>query len=84
MDERSFDGPAFMLQLRRLAEYPADQGARLEQALEGGLTECFGCDQCTQICPADLSPADAIRDFRREAIFGTGKKPSAVAEGAGR
>jgi fumarate reductase (CoM/CoB) subunit B len=70
VEERPFDGPAFMLQLRRLAEHPADHGARLKQALDGGLLECFGCDACTQVCPADLSPADAIRDFRRELMLG--------------
>jgi len=71
--ERAFDGPAFMLQLRRLAEHPADHGPRLAQALQGGMLECFGCDVCTQLCPADLSPAEAIRRFRREVIFGRQK-----------
>ena len=70
VEERPFIGPAFMLQLRRLAEHPADHGARLKQALDGGLLECFGCDACTQVCPADLSPANAIRDFRRELLLG--------------
>ena len=70
VEERPFDGPAFMLQLRRLAEHPSDHGPRLKQALDGGLLECFGCDACTQVCPADLSPAEAIRDFRRELLLG--------------
>lgn len=68
--ERPFDGPAAMLQLRRLAEHPSDHGPRLEQALERGLLECYGCDACTEMCPADLAPADAIRSFRREALLG--------------
>jgi len=34
------------------------------------MLECFGCDLCTQLCPADLSPAQAIREFRREIILG--------------
>lgn len=80
--ERPFDGPAFMLQLRRLAEHPADHGARLKQAIEGGLLECFGCDVCTQVCPADLSPADAIRDFRRDLLLGSKKKGFMTCEGA--
>lgn len=65
--DRPFDGPAFMLQLRRLDEHPADDGPRLDQALSGGMLECFGCDACTQLCPVGLSPADTIRDFRRDA-----------------
>ena len=73
VEERPFDGPAFMLQLRRLAEHPSDHGPRLKQALDGGLLECFDCDACTQVCPADLSPAEAIRDFRRELLLG--RKP---------
>jgi fumarate reductase (CoM/CoB) subunit B len=68
--ERAFDGPAYMLQLRRLSEHPADHGARLEQALDGGLLECFSCGACAEVCPADLSPAVAIRDFRREMLLG--------------
>ncbi|HSZ41996.1 MAG TPA: 2Fe-2S iron-sulfur cluster-binding protein [Trebonia sp.] len=70
VQDRPFDGPAFMLQLRRLADLPADQGPRLEQAIEHGMLECFGCDACTQLCPADLSPADAIRGFRSEVLLG--------------
>lgn len=68
VEDRPFDGPAFMIQLRRLADLPADQGNRLEQAIDHGMLECFGCDACTQLCPADLSPADAIRAFRRESM----------------
>jgi succinate dehydrogenase/fumarate reductase iron-sulfur protein len=74
VEDRPFDGPAFMLQLRRLADLPADHGPRLEQAVEHGMLECFGCDACTQMCPADLSPADAIRSFRSEAMFGGKRK----------
>jgi fumarate reductase (CoM/CoB) subunit B len=73
VDERPFDGPAFMLKLRHLAEHPADRGNRLAQAVDHGMLECFNCDACTQVCPADLSPAQAIRDFRRELILGGGK-----------
>jgi len=72
--ERPFDGPAFMLKLRHMAEHPADGGDRLGQALEAGMLECFGCDACTQLCPADLDPAQAIRAFRREMIFGAPEK----------
>lgn len=68
--ERPFDGPAFMVQLRRLDRNPADRGPRLQQAVEHGLLECFGCDVCTQLCPADLSPADVIRGFRRDLVLG--------------
>jgi fumarate reductase (CoM/CoB) subunit B len=71
--ERAFDGPAFLLKLRQMAMHPADQRDRLPQALESGMLECFGCDLCTQLCPADLSPAQAIRDFRRDLIFGGGR-----------
>ena len=74
VEDRPFDGPAFMLQLRRLADLPADHGPRLDQAVEHGMLECFGCDACTQLCPADLSPADAIREFRSEAMRGGGKR----------
>jgi len=70
VDERPFDGPAFMLKLRHMAEHPADRGDRLGQALDHGMLECFNCDVCTQMCPADLSPAQAIRDFRKELVFG--------------
>jgi succinate dehydrogenase/fumarate reductase iron-sulfur protein len=80
--DRRFDGPAFMLQLRRLAEHPADRDDRKTQALDSGLLECYGCDACTQLCPADLSPADAIRSFRRETIFGARPKPSTTPGGA--
>lgn len=76
--DRRFDGPAFMLQLRRLAEHPADRADRKHQALESGLLECYGCDACTQLCPADLSPADAIRSFRREVYFGKRPEPNAL------
>lgn len=69
--DRRFDGPAFMLQLRRLAEHPADHADRSKQALDAGLLECYGCDACSQLCPADLSPAEAIRSFRKEAVFGS-------------
>jgi len=72
--ERPFDGPAFALKLRHMAKHPADHGNRLQQAVDGGMLECFGCDLCTQLCPADLSPAQAIREFRRELVFGTGKQ----------
>ncbi|MBI2291040.1 MAG: hypothetical protein HYU73_12045, partial [Betaproteobacteria bacterium] len=68
--ERAFDGPAFMLKLRHMAKHPADTGTRLAQAVDAGMLECFGCDLCTQLCPADLSPAQAIREFRREIILG--------------
>ncbi|MCC6534403.1 MAG: succinate dehydrogenase/fumarate reductase iron-sulfur subunit [Burkholderiales bacterium] len=71
--ERPFDGPAFMLKLRHMALHPADSADRLPQALEAGMLECFNCDLCTQLCPADLSPAQAVRDFRRQMIFGKGK-----------
>jgi fumarate reductase (CoM/CoB) subunit B len=70
VEDRPFDGPAFMIQLRRLADLPADRGPRLQQAIDHGMLECFGCDACTQLCPADLSPADAIRAFRKEAMTG--------------
>lgn len=70
VEDRPFDGPAFMIQLRRLADLPADRGRRVQQAVDHGMLECFGCDACTQLCPADLSPADAIRAFRREALAG--------------
>jgi fumarate reductase (CoM/CoB) subunit B len=73
VDERPFDGPAFMLKLRHMANHPADHGDRLQQALGGGMLECFNCDVCTQVCPADLSPAQAIRDFRKELFFGGAK-----------
>jgi fumarate reductase (CoM/CoB) subunit B len=73
VEERAFDGPAFMLKLRHVARHPADTGDRLSQAVESGMLECFNCDVCTQLCPADLSPAQAIREFRRELIFGRGK-----------
>ncbi len=73
VDERAFDGPAFMLKLRHMAEHPADAAPRLGQALEAGMLECFNCDVCTQLCPADLSPAQAVRDFRKQMIFGGGK-----------
>lgn len=73
VEGRAFDGPAFMLKLRYLAKHPADSGNRLEQAIGGGMLECYGCDLCTQLCPADLSPAQAIREFRRDMIFGDGK-----------
>ena len=75
VEERPFDGPAFMLKLRHMAKHPADHGNRLQQALEGGMLECFNCDVCTQVCPADLSPAQAIREFRKELFFGTGRAP---------
>ena len=74
VEERAFDGPAFMLKLRHMAEHPADTGDRLGQAIDAGMLECFGCDLCTQLCPADLSPAQAIREFRRDMIFGGSKK----------
>ncbi len=74
VEERAFDGPAFMLKLRHLAEHPADTGNRLGQAIDAGMLECFGCDLCTQLCPADLSPAQAIREFRRDMLFGGSKK----------
>lgn len=70
VEERAFDGPAFMVKLRQFAVHPADTKDRLSQAKEGGMLECFGCDVCTQLCPADLSPAQAIRDFRKEMFFG--------------
>ena len=68
VEDRPFDGPAFMIQLRRLADLPADRGNRLEQAIDHGMLECVGCDACTQLCPSDLSPADAIRAFRKESL----------------
>jgi fumarate reductase (CoM/CoB) subunit B len=74
VEERPFDGPAFMLKLRHMAKHPADHRNRLDQALEGGMLECFNCDVCTQVCPADLSPAQAIREFRRELFFGGSTK----------
>ena len=70
VEQRAFDGPAFMLKLRQLAKHPADHGNRLDQAVQGGLLECFGCDLCSQLCPTDLDPAAAIREFRRELVFG--------------
>lgn len=73
VEGRAFDGPAFMLKLRYLAKHPADTRDRLAQAIEGGMLECYGCDLCTQLCPADLSPAQAIREFRREMFFGRGR-----------
>lgn len=74
VEERPFDGPAFMLKLRQLDLHPADNKERDQQAIDGGLTECFGCDLCTQLCPADLSPAQAIRELRHEALMGGGKR----------
>jgi fumarate reductase (CoM/CoB) subunit B len=73
VDERAFDGPAFMLKLRHMAAHPADSADRLDQAIEAGMLECFNCDVCTQLCPADLSPAQAVRDLRKQMIFGGGK-----------
>ncbi|HSQ03542.1 MAG TPA: 2Fe-2S iron-sulfur cluster-binding protein, partial [Burkholderiales bacterium] len=54
---RAFDGPAFMLKLRHMAKHPADNANRLAQAVDAGMLECYGCDLCTQLCPADLNPA---------------------------
>jgi len=71
VEERPFDGPAFMLKLRHMAKHPQDSRDRLGQAVEHGMLECFNCDVCTQVCPADLSPAQAIREFRRELVFGS-------------
>ena len=70
VEERPFDGPAFMLKLRYMDQHPADDGDRLQQAIDGGMLECFACDACTQLCPADLSPAQAIRSFRKDMILG--------------
>jgi len=74
VEERAFDGPAFMLKLRHMALHPADGADRLAQALEHGMLECFNCDACTQLCPGDLSPAQAVREFRRDMLFGREKK----------
>ena len=74
VEDRAFSGPAFIHQLRRLADHPSDTGPRLEQAMDSGMLECFGCDACVEMCPAELSPIDAIRSFRREAIFDGGRK----------
>jgi len=73
VEGRAFDGPAFILKLRHMARHPADSGDRLTQAVDSGMLECFGCDLCTQLCPADLSPAQAIREFRRDMVFGSDK-----------
>ena len=84
VEERAFDGPAFMLKLRHMAKHPADTRNRLAQALEGGMLECFNCDVCTQVCPADLSPAQAIREFRKELIFGgqtAGRREARMSQG---
>ncbi len=83
VQDRPFDGPMMMLQLRRLREHPADGAPRLQQALAGGLLECYGCDACAQLCPVELSPVNAIRAFRKEALFGegTGKGHTATREG---
>jgi fumarate reductase (CoM/CoB) subunit B len=70
VEERPFDGPAFMLKLRYMDQHPADDRDRLGQAIDGGMLECFACDACTQLCPADLSPAQAIRGFRKDMILG--------------
>lgn len=75
VEDRPFDGPAFMIQLRRLADLPTDRGNRREQAIDHGMLECFGCDACTQLCPADLSPADAIRAFRKESFTPGRRRP---------
>lgn len=69
VEDRPFYGPAFMLQLRKLDQNPTDHEDRLGAAIGAGLNECYGCDACTQLCPADLSPADAIRGFRRDVFF---------------
>jgi len=74
VEQRAFDGPAFMLKLRHMAKHPADGANRLAKAMQGGMLECFGCDLCTQLCPADLSPAQAIREFRRELLLGRPEK----------
>jgi len=74
VEERAFDGPAFMLKLRYMDQHPADDRDRLSQALDGGMLECFGCDACTQLCPADLSPAQAIRGFRKDLVLGKGRE----------
>jgi fumarate reductase (CoM/CoB) subunit B len=70
VDERAFDGPAFMLKLRHMDRHPDNATPRLAQAIEHGMLECFGCDVCTQVCPADLSPAQAIREFRGDLLRG--------------
>ena len=75
VEERPFDGPAFMLKLRHMSKHPQDTRNRLDQAIEHGMLECFNCDVCTQVCPADLSPAQAIREFRKELLLG-GKRPA--------
>jgi succinate dehydrogenase/fumarate reductase iron-sulfur protein len=73
--ERPFAGPGFMLKLRQLDIHPADTSEhRLEQAIGHGMLECFGCDLCTQLCPADLSPADAIRAFRKILMIGSHRR----------
>jgi len=72
VEERPFDGPAFMLKLRYMDQHPQNDVDRLPSALEGGMLECFGCDTCTQLCPADLSPAQSIRELRRGMVFGSG------------
>lgn len=69
VEERSFDGPAFMLRLQHMNMHPQDTTDRVGQAIEGGLMECFGCDVCTQVCPIDLSPAQTIRDMRADLIL---------------
>ncbi|MPS25765.1 2Fe-2S iron-sulfur cluster-binding protein [Pigmentiphaga sp.] len=68
--ERPFDGPAFMLKLGYMHKHPANDQDRVDSAMESGLLECFGCDVCTQLCPADLSPAQEIRELRRDAVLG--------------
>jgi succinate dehydrogenase/fumarate reductase iron-sulfur protein len=81
--DRPFDGPMMMLQLRRLREHPADRAPRLQQALAGGLLECYGCDACAQLCPVELSPVSAIRAFRKDVLLGerTGKEHAATRDG---
>ena len=73
--ERPFDGPAFMLKLGYMNQHPNNGKDRLPSALEGGMLECFGCDVCTQLCPADLSPAQAIRELRSEVVLGRRRQP---------
>jgi fumarate reductase (CoM/CoB) subunit B len=75
VEERPFDGPAFMLKLGYMDQHPNNGKDRVAGALEGGMLECFGCDVCTQVCPADLSPAQAIREMRSEVVLGR-RRPS--------
>lgn len=65
---REFAGPRRFARLSRNVYYPLDRIDWLKIGAEHGLFNCVVCQNCNEVCPKEVNPADIIMEFQNRVI----------------